>query len=258
MKRLFNILLLAVILFSASVVSAAPLTRLEPISGASVLRDDTYLRRWYDAWGPSVCKYIQDFVSLPVDDTTGDAVEFTNTIVEAGTGDTVHAITGEAGGVLLITTAANEDDGINMQLKGEMFKFTTDKLLYFGCRFKLSATTQNDILIGLSITDTEMLGGVTDGVYFRKPDGSTNISFVTEKDASETATVVANAGSGYHTLEFFFDGTQVYAFSEGVQFARHTATIPDDEELTVSLQYIAGEAVAKTASIDWIRCIQLN
>lgn len=255
MKRLFGFLLFALI---ASLAVAAPLTRLEPIQGNIVLRDDTQLARWYDAWGPTTAKLIEDFISAPVDDTTGDLSAWTTTVVEVGTGDTVHAITGEAGGVLLVTNAANEDDGLNLQLKGEAFKLVSGKPLYFGTRLKISDATQSDLLVGLCITDTTLLGGMTDGLYFRKADGSTAVSFVTEKNTSETSAAALTADTSYHTLEFYFNGTDVRYFVDGAEIGIITATIPDDEELTPSIHFLNGAAAVKTLNVDWIRCIQLN
>ena len=42
------------------------------------------------------------------------------------------------------------------------------------------------MLIGLSVTDTAMLGGLANGIYFECLDGATGISAVTESGSSET------------------------------------------------------------------------
>ena len=98
-----------------------------------VMRDDSNTWRWYDAFGPDVTKYIQDFTHLPVDDTTHDPCEFTNTIVETGGGgDSTVTVTDVAGGALLITTDNAENDGYKMQLghgaggAGENIDFSGD------------------------------------------------------------------------------------------------------------------------------------
>jgi hypothetical protein len=46
----------------------------------------------------------------------------------------------------------------------------------------------------------------------------------------------------------------------GVQVARLAqTTLPDDEELTPSIAFLNGAAVAaKTVTVDWIRAIQIN
>jgi hypothetical protein len=166
-----------------------------------------------------------------------------------------------SGGAVVITTDANEDDGVNMQMKGENFGFSSSqRATYFGIRLQASDATQSDFLVGLCITDTTLLGGMTDGVYFRKVDGSTAVAFVTEKDSSETSTSAVHtfAADTYVIYEFYFDGSSIEAFVNGASVAQHTLTIPDDELLTPSVHFLAGEAVAKTMTIDWIRAIQIG
>lgn len=217
---------------------------------------DTYRYRWIDAIGPTVCKFVEHFEHLPVDDTTGLPSEFTSTLVNAST---VALSAGVAGGTLLITTAGADNDGANVQLKGEAFKLASGKELYFGCRFSISEATQSDFIIGLCITDTTLLGGMTDGIYFRKVDGSTAVSFVLEKDSTETSTSAMTADTSYHTLEFFFDGTYADFYVDGVKGTRPVTTnLPDDEFLTPSVHFLTGDNAAITMNIDWMRCIQIN
>lgn len=216
---------------------------------------------WLDAFGPNVVKFLEEFVNTPfeVADTPG---AFTVTLVEAGAGETTLALAaGAEGGELLITTDAAENDGANIQAKGEAFKLASGKPLYFGCRFKVSEATEADFLIGLCITDTDLLGGMTDGAYFRKVDGSTTMAFVLEKDSTETATNygTAIAADTYYIVEFLFDGTNVDWYVNGVLQTRPANTnLPNDEFLTPSIHFLTGAAAAETMNVDWIRAIQLN
>jgi len=220
---------------------------------------DTHRMRWLDAIGPNVVKFIDHFTRLPVDDTTGDPTEFTMTVVEVGTGDSTVALDTTEGGIMLITTAANEDDGVNLQLKGEAYKMESVKPCYFGLRMKLSEATQSDFLAGLCITDTTLLGGLTDGVYFRKVDASTDISMVAEKNSTETANVDATADTSFHIYEFLYDGNgTIYPFIDGAQGTAITTNIPDDEALTPSIHFLTGADSAETMSVDWLRAIQLR
>lgn len=216
--------------------------------------------RLIDAFGPDVIKFFEDFTNIAV---ASDALtNWTVTLVEAGGGESTVTRPDASGGALLLTTDANEDDGIELQLTtGESFGFSTSQTAtYFGCRIKASEATQLDFLIGLCITDTTLLGGMTDGVYFEKLDAGTGISFTTEKNSTETqsdalATLVADT---YVVLEFYFDGTSVYAFIDGTLVATHTTNICDDELLCPSVQVLTGEAVAHTLTIDWMRVIQIG
>ncbi|MCP4536254.1 MAG: hypothetical protein GY832_03835 [Chloroflexi bacterium] len=220
---------------------------------------DTYPYRWVDAVGVDITKDILNTVNLPVDNTTGDPTAYTMTVVEVGAGTTTAAL---SDGALLITTAANEDDGINLQLTAEAFDFATNNLVYFGINFQVSDATQSDTIVGVCITDTTLPGGMTDGIYFECLDGSTDINFVLEKDSTETTSAAAVgtlADATDITLEFRFDGTNVDSFVNGVKQTRLAVTnLPNDEQLTPSIAFLAGEAVAKTMTVNWMRTIQVN
>lgn len=216
-------------------------------------------QRWFDAVGETVKKFLEDFVgpNIPSADAPG---AWTVTLVEGGAGETTLAAdTGEVGGALVLTTDAAENDGANLQLKGEAFKLQSSKPLYFGARLKISDATQSDFIVGLCITDTDLLGGMTDGIYFRKVDGSATVSNVLELNSSETTGTALTCDTSYHIYEILWDGTNADFYVDGTLLTRLTQTnLPNDEELTPSIHFLTGEAVAKTMTVDWLRCIQLN
>jgi hypothetical protein len=221
---------------------------------------DTHRNRIVEAIGPGVAKFNENFVGTPLPSADAPA-SWTVTLVEAGAGESTVALdSGMVGGGLVITTDAADNDGVNMQVKGEAFKLVADKPLYFGARFKISEVTQSDVLVGLCITDTDLLGGMTDGVYFRKVDASTALKFTLELNSSETdGTVQTMVADTFYTVEFFFDGTNVDSYVDGVLQTRLAMTnLCQDEELTPSIHFLAGDANARTATIDWIRCFQFN
>ena len=230
------------------------------INGNLAFYDGANRKRLVDAFGTDVVKYVDDFVNVPVDDTTGDPTGWTMTVVEAGAGDSTVASANVSGGALLLTTDQNENDGINLQLNGESFKLVSGNPLYFGARLKISDATESDFFIGLAITDTDILGGVTDRIGFQKLDGSTDLKFMLEKDSTETLTAALHTvDTSNMILEFYFDGTNIEVFVDGVSVATPAVTnLPDDEELRVSLQLLAGAAAAKTMTVDWIRVFQFG
>lgn len=238
------------------------------LNGAFALTDASQLSRLYDAWGANVVKFLTHYTNLPIDDTTLDPTEYTATMTEVGAGDTIVSLDTTVGGRLLITTAANEDDGVNLQLNGEAFTFATNSITYFGIKFKVSDATQSDFLAGLCITDTTLLGGMTDGCYFRSADGSATVSFVLEKDSTETSTTAITTMSDAtdYIMEFIYDGRNgtIRAWTEtgGVLSSEivptTTANLPNDEVLTYSFAYLTGAAGVDTASIDWVRIIQIG
>ncbi len=220
---------------------------------------DTNHQRWIDAIGPDVTKYILNTAALPTDDTTGDPAEWTLTAVEVGAGNSTAVLSNNT---LLLTTAANENDGPSIQLKGEAFDLASGNYTYFGTSFQASEATQSDFLIGLCITDTTLLGGMTDGIYFECLDGSTDINFVLEKDSTETTSASAIGTFADATdiiLEFLFDGTNVDCWVNGtLQTRLATTNLPDNEQLTPSIEFLTGAASAETLTVNWLRAIQIN
>jgi hypothetical protein len=229
------------------------------IAGALAFYDG-HLKSIVDAVGAGVVKYVNDFVALPASEASlGD---WTVTLVEAGVGETTVTPGDSGNGVLLITTDAADNDGANLQLNGESFKLEANKPLYFGARIQaISDATQSDLFVGLAITDTDILGGVTDRIGFESLDGATALDFVVEKDSAETkvAGVATLADATAITLEFYWDGAALEAFVNGVSVATPAlANLPNDEELRVSLQFLTGAAAAKTCGVDWIRVFKFG
>lgn len=237
--------------------------RMQNVRGAMVLADDTHTKRWVDAFGANVVKYLEDFVGGPGIDTAFDNV-WTVTRVEAGAGESTITRIDGSGGFGRITTDAAEDDGINMQLIGESFELTSDQHLYFGAfGVTLSDATQSDFFLGLAITDTDILGGVTDRIGFEKLDGSTSVKFMLEKDSTETlsSSVLTAADATSFDIEFFWDGerSEVIVFVNGAEVARPAITnLPNDEALRLTWQFLTGTTAAKTMDVDKIVCIQIG
>lgn len=222
---------------------------------------DRHLKRFVDAIGPDVVKDIDDFVSGPGIDTAFDN-DWTVTRVEAGAGESTVTRTDAVGGALLITTDAAENDGVNMQGIGECFELTSDQVLYFGAfGLQVSDATQSDFFIGLAVTDTDILGGVTDRIGFQKLDGATAVTFMCEKDSTETlsGTLHTLANATPVDLEFFWDGAGLEVFVNGVSVATPAVTnLPNDEFLRKSIQFLTGESVAKTFTLDKLAIVQIG
>ncbi len=78
----------------------------------------------------------------------GDPNGFTVTPVEVGSGTSEITASNTSGYVAEIVTAANENDGLNVQLNGELFELTSDQDVYFGVEFESNDATQIDIFGG--------------------------------------------------------------------------------------------------------------
>ena len=214
--------------------------------------------RPYDAIGPQCNKILEDFIRLPM---TAAAIPeaYTTTLVNASTIALV-ASGAALGGRMVITTDAAENDGAQMQALGEAFLPTANNKIYFGCKFQVSAATQSDFLVGLTITDTTALGGVTDGIYFRKIDETTACNFVIETASTETATAALTivAATDY-TLEFYWDGAALYFYVDGVLGGTPVLTnIPTAEYMTPTIAFLTGAAAVITMTVDWMRTIQIT
>lgn len=194
------------------------------------------------------------------------AAEWVRTNVGAGT--TVIG-TGADNGTLVSTNAAADDDSLFYQMSEnspagtvETFKFIAGKRLWFKTRMKISDVTQSDFVFGLQITDTTPLA-VTDGVYFRKDDGDSDLDFVVIKDSvATTATFTGKlANDTFVTLGFYYDGGtmgstgagKIFIFVNDVLVGTSVCTnLVDDEELTLSFGHQNGEAVAKILTVDYL------
>lgn len=186
---------------------------------------------------------------------TYTAAEWTITTTEAGAGSATEALANGDGGLLLITNDDADNDADFFQKVGESFKFESGKELFFVARFKVSDATQSDFIIGLQITDTTPLD-VTDGVFFQKDDGDTNLDFHVEKNntATSTAAVATVADDTFIVAGFHYNGSDaIGVFINDVKVASvATTNLPDDEDLTISFGIQNGEGAAKTMTLDYI------
>lgn len=164
-----------------------------------------------------------------------------------------QAITAGDGGLLALVNSTADDDLNAIQWATETFRFESGKKLWGKTRFKVSDATQSDLVIGLQITDTTPLA-VSDGVYFRKDDGSTTLSLVVVKNSTETVTTVTTlANDTFVVAGFAYDGVSsivAYAGDASVGISA-TTNLPDDEDLAVSIAVQNGEAAAKTLTVDY-------
>jgi hypothetical protein len=198
----------------------------------------------------------QTFYMYHNDFFTYNSGDWTITTTEAGSGNASEAITSQAGGALLLTNDDADNDLDFLQLKGESFKLSTSKKAYFSARFKVSDATQSDFVIGLQITDTTPLA-TTDGVFFIKDDGDTNLDFIVEKDSTSTDTTAIHTmeDDTFVTVTWFIDpdaSKVFYSVNNAAPVSVVNTNLPDNEELTVSFGIQNGAAAAKTMTIDYV------
>jgi len=186
------------------------------------------------------------------------AGEWTVTETQAGA---TQAVTAGNGGILLLTNSAADNDVNQLQCTQETFKSVAGKKLWMKARWKVSNATETDVYIGLVITDTDIVGGVSDGIYFKKADDATALIHVLEKDSTETATgtIATIVADTYVETAFYYNGKdEVEVWVDGVKKATHTTltNLCQDEELAITISLTNGSAAAHTMSVDYIYIAQ--
>ena len=181
------------------------------------------------------------------------------------TGSATQANSDGDGGLLLITNASSDNDASFQQLVTEFITPAAAKKIWFRSRVKVSDATQSDFVIGVHVTDTSPLSA-TDGIYFQKDDGDTNLDFYCQKDSSSgqlaNSAIATVADDTFLELSFYFDGYQyLYVYVDGVIKATQdllggsTPAVTDylpDTDLSLGFGIQNGEAVAKTMTVDYI------
>ena len=220
--------------------------------------------KWIDAIGPTVRKYFEDFTGpTAVGADNADPLGWTVTAIAGDAGVGTITAANEAGGAVVITPDATENDGINIQINNEAWLLASGDPLYFGIRLKLADADQTDLITGLCITDTTLNAGMSDGVYFASADETAVASGICELDtaASTSVSTATLTDAIYSVLEFYYDGSgtvRFYVDDVLVDTVSETSAtnICTDEELTFSIEILTGEGAANTATVDWIRIIQ--
>lgn len=232
------------------------MTKSKFVNGYQVFYDD-YEHRWVKAIGPAA----RDWELRNGSDFT-TAIEYTVTYIDVGAGASLISQGITAGNKALVTTAQNENDGCQFQLVGTPFQIASGKPFYFGCKCSISDATESDFFVGLASKDTNIIAAhavalADDGVYFYKLDAGTSIVAASEKAGVVSTTAVGTAmDTAKHTYEIDFDGNALHFYFDGGLVSTMTSGWPT-VVLSPSFSLAAGAAAEKTASIEWMRMIQL-
>lgn len=191
--------------------------------------------------------YIDDFHTF----TSGNW-----TVTETQSGATQAVSTGAAGGILLLTNTTGTTDVNQIQLINETFKYVSGKKFWIRSRFAATATLANfGIMVGLAITDTTAVAGVSDGIFFRKPTGSSTLSAVLCKNSTETTQALGTMASGTYTdVTMYYDGRgNVECWQDGAKIGTISTltNLVDDEELAVTIASVnATTGAANVLAVD--------
>lgn len=181
---------------------------------------------------------------------------YTNTTTGSGTA----VIQNAAGGILLLTNSAANNDAQYLQYAGgtgatvESLAFVNGQRTWFEIAFQISNATNAAIVAGLQITDTTP-EAVSDGVWFSKAAATTSVSFNVAKSSTVTTnTAVTNlANATQIVLSFYYDGAQnLIYYVNGIQAGKSVLTNLPIHTLTPSFGIRNGTAAVTTMSVDYI------
>lgn len=217
-------------------------------------------------------------------DNTGKFSETANlgmwlvTVTDGGgdSGEVIAVADGEPGGILTVSTNDADDDSMELQMNGEVFKPAAGKDILFKIRMKLTAAasplTTIDWFVGLATTDTAVLDGCTEQIGF----GSNGLN----AGGADIYTAIADAGtqtltdSGEDYVDDTFvtlafrcvqvsstEGFVKYYVNGSLVDTRHeisgsNANFPFDDDMTLTLCIQNNAAAVKTMEIDYIYCRQ--
>lgn len=205
--------------------------------------------------GPEICSYFNDFIRS----TDYDANDWTITTTEAGSGSATESLAAdEKYGALIILNDNADNDVDNLQMNEENWKLESGKQVWYESRIKVSDATESDLFVGLAITDTTARDA-SDRVGFAKADGSTALSCESVKNSTSesTASIATVVDDTYLVVGFHYDGkSKIEFYIDRELVATHSTTIPDDENLAVTLNIQNGAAAAKSLTVDYIYVAQ--
>ncbi len=224
---------------------------------STLLGKDGFMRSQYSA-STFVRRAFGDF-----EDYTPSWLTSTTTIpgwTATAVGASTLVMADNVGGVLQLTSAAIEDNGIQIQTDGEIILPATDKDIWFEAKVLTNDPLQTDFFVGLCTTDTSIIATNPDNaIGFWLIDGAADILFEvadgTGAPIDTGSDIVVNT---FIRLGFYVESnTRVTPYINGVAGTAVTANIPATE-LALSFALLTGEGSANRLDIDWYRYVQLR
>lgn len=209
--------------------------------------------------GPSTDTFMLPFPDptrhhLFFDDFDSDLVSWTETATSVGTGTSAAAIADADGGILQITTAANEDDGLFLESQGESFLIEAGKKALIKARFSVGDAIQSDLIIGLHSTDATPLDA-TMRFAFISEDGSAALFFNVDDNTTDadSSTVATLADDTFVTVAAYYDGKgTIRLYLNDAQVTSMTSVGVPGAEMAIGIGYLNGAAGAETSDFDYI------
>lgn len=212
--------------------------------------------------------FLDDFISPPIDDTTGEITSWAVTR-GGGTAGTVVSPADGLGGWLAIVSDGDDNDDCYITSHSEAFKFDTDKKMIFKARISLTEadTDKANWVIGLSDTvaaDFLQDNGAGpaasyDGAVFFKEDSDMSIQFETSNAGDQVTNddLADFASATVYNLTFVYDPNDgvtgyITPYVNGVAGTRHSITIAGLQEMHIIAGVKSGSAAEETLQVDYI------
>lgn len=199
--------------------------------------------KWQISW--------HDFIEPPL------AAQWTLTAVSAGTGTSAFSTPDVAGGIALMTGAANENDGLWAETLGESFLMLANKKAFVKARLKVSDATQSDWVMGLHSSSTTPLSAAM-RFLFKSEDGAATVEFNVDDNTTDTdsGTLHTMVDDTFVVLAAYWDGIdKIRCYVNGALTETISSSAIPGAEMGVGFGYIAGAAGVDTASFDYLLVI---
>lgn len=248
-----------------------------PAAGASIWESCNQLAMLDPALAIS---FFDDFLNLPMDDTTGNPVAWRWASDTATGGITLAKL---AGGVVNVACGGVDNNESYIQAGGlgsatnAPFDITdvSGKPLWFEARVKAVEVADVGIFVGLAeegasaanfLTDNSGVVADKDAIGFKILTASPAAWDTHWKKAGQVlggaAAVAVNAGD-WHTFGFVFDGVSTVTFhvdrvAHATVATTSAATFPSAQLMAPIIAIKTGEGTAKSVQVDYIKVVQVR
>ncbi|MDH3279531.1 MAG: hypothetical protein OEQ39_03030 [Gammaproteobacteria bacterium] len=146
-------------------------------------------------------------------------------------------------GWLEIKTNNKAADDVEIQKNGEAFAVTSTRDLWFETKIAIDDVDQDNVVVGLTVADTDVLGSLGNDFMLFHFNQNTNVFKWAKNGTIETNTAVttwtdsgATVGGNAKTLSFFVDGSEsdIFVYVDNVLIASNkgSTNVPNDEALS--------------------------
>jgi hypothetical protein len=163
------------------------------------------------------------------------------------------------GGTLFLVNSSDVNDLNSIQKKAPSVSFENGKKLFFEALLRVDDKTDGRLAVGLVAT-TATPFSASNGLYFRKLNGSTFLSIVAAFFGQETVIAnVAEISSDWFSVGYKWDGVgeNILIYFNGFEVASvASSSIPLDAALAPTFAIVNGSDEARTMAIDYYQVVK--